>query len=268
MGWIARGITEDGSLRLLVVDVTEAAEQTRRRHGLDRGAARVAAEGLAATALLAAQIKGEERLLLQLQAERPAISFAGEVRADGSLRARLRPTQLPEASARRLSGLLLAIKHDASHELYRGISEIRSESLASALRRHLHQSSQVPGALRLEAEQGEGAALRFVGGMYAERLPGGRLEPAQIFEAGPVSSQVRALLKPEQSDARSVRWLQRLPTRWTCTCSRHRVEQMLRSLGSQALQEMADEEGQAEVSCDFCQTTRVIPAERLLALRS
>jgi molecular chaperone Hsp33 len=40
--------------------------------------------------------------------------------------------------------------------------------------------------------------------------------------------------------------------RFSCTCSRERVAQMLRSLGVEEVQSVLAEQGQVEVACDFC----------------
>ena len=40
--------------------------------------------------------------------------------------------------------------------------------------------------------------------------------------------------------------------RFACTCSRERVSNMLRSLGSDEIQSIIEEQGQVEVGCDFC----------------
>lgn len=42
------------------------------------------------------------------------------------------------------------------------------------------------------------------------------------------------------------------PLRFACSCSRERVDNMLRSLGEAEVQSVIDERGKVEVGCDFC----------------
>ncbi len=57
-----------------------------------------------------------------------------------------------------------------------------------------------------------------------------------------------------------------LALRYQCTCSVERVESTLRALGSEDLAALAEEQGQGEVTCHFCNETYVVPRERLLQL--
>ena len=43
-----------------------------------------------------------------------------------------------------------------------------------------------------------------------------------------------------------------VPTRYKCDCSRERVERALVSIGADELKKIIDEDGKAELSCQFC----------------
>ena len=72
---LQRGMTSQFAARYLLVEVSEVAELTRQKHQLSPKIACLAAESIAASALMAAQIKGEERLTIQIQSEKPKFSF-------------------------------------------------------------------------------------------------------------------------------------------------------------------------------------------------
>jgi molecular chaperone Hsp33 len=54
--------------------------------------------------------------------------------------------------------------------------------------------------------------------------------------------------------------------RFSCRCSRPRVERALRILGAIELRDMADRDGGAEARCDFCATTYRLTRDQLLDL--
>ena len=94
------GFVNGDAVRFLAVDVTPLVPAMRAAHHLGLEAACLAAEGLVATALLGGQIKGDERLTLQLQGESPQCAFVGEVDATGAVRACVRVLDAIEARRR------------------------------------------------------------------------------------------------------------------------------------------------------------------------
>lgn len=218
---------------MLHADVTDVAAETIRRHGLSGRAAELVTEGLVASVLLSAHIKGEERMMVQVQAEKPRFAFTAEVRSDGSLRARLTPSRVGEGP---IEGTLVAIKHDASRELYRGVARLEG-TFGESLQHYLLQSQQTEGQVHIAGPIGR----------LVERLP----------EGPPLSEELRDLVELEE-----------IPLVFRCTCSLERVEGTLRALGSEDLRALAQEEGQGEVTCHFCNETYVVPESRLLELAS
>lgn len=268
-GRLVRAFAGGRTVRVVAVEATRAAERTRTAHGLGPEAARLAAEGLVATALMSAHIKGEERLALQLQCGEPRCAFIGEIDADGRVRARLTPPDLHAAAP--LDGVLLAIKSDAHKEVYRGHSRVQGQSLQQALAAHLATSSQVEGVLRLQADTGEAGEITFAGGLLVERLPEHAVHPwitPEVFR-----ERYEGLHDADLGDVfvgiafgklagHDVELLEDRPLRWQCRCSREKVESMLGSLGVEELREM-QAEGGAEVTCHFCNVTWRIPPDRL-----
>jgi len=274
-GTLLRALAGGDTVRLLVVDLPQVAERARVAHGLGPGAARLAAEGVVATALLAAHIKGEERLMLQLQGTHPRVAFVGEIDADGALRARLTPADLPVPEDDRLDGLLLAVKSDATREVYRGHTEVAGQRLEEALAWHLGASEQVDAILRIHARVGADDAVKVAGGLLLERLPEDPDLPSidgEEFEArfgilreAPLD-HVLAEIAGGGLLGTNLRLLEERPIVWRCRCSQHRVEATLASLGGEELRAVADEDHGAEVICHFCNTAYDVSEARLREL--
>jgi len=149
-GRLLVGLTADGAVRVLAAVVDGPADEVRERHQLTRNSAILAAEGLVASLLLSAHVKGEERLTVDVRTERPPMVFVADVEATGVLRARFSPTKLPPD--RRMNGMMSVMKSLGPHTLYRGVAEIRREGFEGALQRYLDTSQQSDARVRIQAE--------------------------------------------------------------------------------------------------------------------
>ena len=264
-GILCRAVAAGGAVRIVGIRAEEVAEALAEAHGLKGDAARIAAEGVVAAAMMSAHIKGKERMTLQVQSSSPEMSFFGEVGSDGAIRGRLKPSVV-DAPSRRLSGVLLAIKATEERELYRGATPVSDQTLTEALRGHLSDSVQVDGLLWIEGASG----------ILMERLPDsdGRHQltidafRAQYghLEGHRPAALVEALLHGKLGDE-DVHLLGVRSLYWSCRCSEERVLGMLATLGAQTLGQMIEEDGQAEVTCHFCNRPYTIPVEALRSLR-
>jgi len=274
-GVLVRALLDDGAVRLILVEATAPACDTRRVHGLGPDAARLGAEALVAAALNAAHIKGEEQLSLQLQAESPRAAFYADVVSTGAVRARVTPPSL-ELDGGRLTGHLMAIKSLGNQELYRGITEVPGTTLEQALSDHLARSAQVHDVLRIGVHQDDEGEILKAGGLLLERLPEEPHHPsldAEAFEAryGWVREaeifQLLTQLAFGSLGDQAVEVLESTPLTWSCRCSRSRVEAMLASLGTVELQDMIEQDHGAEVTCDFCNTRFQFDEDELRRIR-
>lgn len=269
-GRLVRALAADGAIRVIAVDVRGIAARMTAAHALTPGGARLAAECLAATALMSAYIKGEERLTLQIQGTRPAMSYMGEIDGFGAIRARLSPS---DAAALRVDGLMFAIKSDGAREVYRGVTEIRDQTLQDALAGHLGDSTQVDVVLRIDADW-ESGRLVLAGGLVVERLPeeddrasmsaeAFRERYASIAEA-PLADLLTELALGSIGGATAT-MIEDRPLAWRCRCSLAKVEGTLAALGADELAAMIAEGG-ASATCHFCNTAWSVPPDRLAAL--
>jgi molecular chaperone Hsp33 len=57
-----------------------------------------------------------------------------------------------------------------------------------------------------------------------------------------------------------------LEIRFSCTCTREKVEAALLSMGADELRSLADERSESEASCEFCKKRYVFTADELRQL--
>jgi molecular chaperone Hsp33 len=259
-------------VRVKVVVLHGPARELCERHGLVEGAAVLAGEGLVAAALLSAHIKGEERLTLRVEGspdlEKDGLRFlfTADVDGDGAIRGRFAPTSYPRTSV--FDAIFSVIKSVGPKEVYRGHTTARQESFEAALQRYFNSSEQVDGRVRILAEADE-TGLRFAAGMLVERLPEMPTEDFGALLDQPMRADFRGLMTQVAFGQLGGSPLEILDWRdyhFHCGCSRARVIGMLRGLGAEVLKELLTEQGQAEVTCQYCRTVQVVEGPELQAL--
>lgn len=269
---LIRGILGDGVARVFAIDVTGIAEQTRQLHKLRKDAVVLAAEAVVASVVMAGQIKGEERISLQLQCSRPQCAFIADVDAAGGVRARFTPEAVFLSDDTGLDGMILAIKSLPGRELYRGVTAVEQESIIAALNRHMGASAQVDNILNIQVRLAEDGSVEHAVGILIERLPApevSELEASAEFVVtfDPVremnAADVVAAVKAEEIQGVALDVLERIDVKWRCSCSQERVEAILVGLPVEELTDMLKEDGQAEVVCHFCNVAYTVTGERL-----
>lgn len=253
--------------RLLAVEASGAADEVRVRHELEGAATRLAAEGVLAAELMGAYIKGEERITLQVLADSPSFNLLADVRADGAIRARFKPSQVGQETS--IHGRIGVIKHDRERELYRGVAAIPGTDFQGALQGYLVHSQQTVGLVRLgvslDGEGRVGAAL----GVLVEKLPDmdERLFHDVFADLPSVPlDDLREMLGAGHLMGIPVEPLDSRQVRFSCTCSPERARSLVVALGVQEMRALLQEQGQAEVCCDFCRERYVVPGAELEVL--
>ena len=159
-------------------------------------------------------------------------------------------------------GTLTVIKDIGLKEPYVGSIGLFSGEIADDLAMYFVESEQIPTACALGVLVGLDQSVTAAGGYLIQLLPGAGEDVISQIEAGvkklgPVSAALdRGLdaegLLREVLDGFELDILQTHPVEYRCACSRDRVVRALISLGRQELREMIEEQGQAELSCQFC----------------
>ena len=232
-------------------------------------------EAVVASILLAATVKFEGVLSLQLQGEGPVHLLLAQCTSGLGVRglARCRG-EVAAAAAGGLAGLVgsgnltVTMESDDGSQRYQGIVPIAGDRLADSLQIYFENSEQLPTRLFLYADE-NGAA-----GMLLQRLPGGDGASAasiddawrrvQLILATLTTEELRTL--PDKQilhrlfNEDDVRPFEAAPVYFRCRCSRERVSGMLQGLGESETRSIIAERGKVEVHCDFCNRAYVFDA--------
>jgi molecular chaperone Hsp33 len=225
-------------------------------------------ESVAASVLLAATLKFNGHLSLQVQAQGPMHLLIAQCTSNLGVRGLARHRKEIESHefAQLLgTGQLLVTLDNKSdnggdEHRYQGVVPLAGERLAQSLENYFENSEQLPTRLWLHANE-SGAS-----GMLLQRLPS-RVEYGQvdIDDAWTRLQLIGDTLKADELRTLSDRdILRRLfneddlrlfepsPVFFRCTCSHDRVAGMLQSLGVDEVKSILAEQGVVEVRCDFC----------------
>ncbi|RMH88610.1 Hsp33 family molecular chaperone HslO [Lysobacter pythonis] len=240
---------------------------------------------IAATALLSAHAKVDGRLSLQLRAPGALRGLFAECTAAGTVRGLARPAEdaTPEQTAevardlrRSGDGALMAITIenptlDGNPMRYQGLVPLDSPDLAGALEHYFRQSEQLPTRLLLAADD------RHASGLLLQKLPGdeadadgwNRIEQLFATLGGDELQTLDAHTLLHRLFHQEVcQWLSERSLAFGCSCSRARVEDVLRTLGIDEARSAveAGHAGRAEVRCEFCGQRHFFNADEIEAL--
>lgn len=234
-------------------------------------------ETCAAAALFSGQAKMDGRLSVQLRGTGPLRTLFAECTSDGTLRGIARYAEpLPEPLTPRAfgAGSLLAITIETlppggrEPQRHQGLVDLAADHLAQAFEGYFDRSEQLPTRLLLAADHERAA------GLMLQLLPDGDSNSEGWVRNGALFDTLGAaelLAKPAEVllwrlfHEEDVRLLRQSPLSFGCSCSRARVEDVLRQLGAAEAQ-AAIRDGMAEVQCDFCGQAYRFSGEQIAAL--
>ena len=281
-------------VRGMIVRLTGAWTEILRRRAANQstGAYPVPVQELlgemaAAGALMQGNIKFNGALVLQIFGDGPVKLAVAEVQADLSLRATA--TVIGDVAADASLSQMVNVTNvgrcaitldpkdrQPGQQPYQGVVPLHGdqreklEKLSEVLEHYMLQSEQLDTRLVLAAN-GEVAA-----GLLIQRLPvqgegnlAGRANEdeiglnedynriailaATLTREELLTLDVDTILHRLFWEEKVIRYEPATP-RFACTCSDQRVSAMLRSLGTEEVESILAEQGQVEISCDFCGT--------------
>lgn len=250
------------------------------RHDYPEAVSQLLGEAVALTALLGAALKFEGKFILQASTDGPVDLLVADYQVPGGLRgyARFSPERLAELPPEgRLLGeghLAMTIDRGAETERYQGVVPLEGETLTEAADTYFRQSEQLPTFIRLAVARHyragtSGAWTWRAGGLLMQKLTreGGRASASEFEEEDWTRARALAetvedhelldpLLPPDRLLYRlfheeQVRAYRAIPLESYCSCSRERVEELLRRFSAEDLADMVVD-GEVWVTCEFC----------------
>ena len=270
---IVRAITADGMVKATAITGRALVERARTIHTLLPMATAALGRALMGASMMGDMLKEEKgAVTLQIKGGGPLGTVLAVSDYQGNVRGYVQnphvdlmekyPGKLDVGAAVGQDGTLTVIKDLGMKEPYVGSIGLFSGEIADDLAMYFVESEQIPTACALGVLVGTDQSVTAAGGYLIQLLPGAGEETITRIEEGvkrlgPVSPALergldgegllRAVLEGTQLEI-----LEKHPVEYRCYCSRERVTRALISMGRGELASLIEEQGQAELTCQFC----------------
>ena len=273
MDRLVRAMTADGMVKAVAVSTRDLTERARQIHTTLPVATAALGRTLAAASMMGNALKVEDAsLTLQIKGGGPLGTILAVSDNQGNVRGYvqqphvdlpLRPDgKLDVGTAVGSDGTLTVIKDLGMKEPYVGSVQLLGGEIAEDLAAYFVESEQIPTACALGVLVGTDQSVTAAGGYLIQLLPGAGEDIISKIEAGVARvgsvSHVLAegmdgegLLRAVLADF-DLEILEKHPVEYRCYCSRERVTRALVSMGREELTSLIEEQGQAELTCQFC----------------
>jgi len=281
---LVRAISKDGYVKAVAVSTRELTERARQIHKTLPVATAALGRTLAAASMMGNALKGDgASVTLQIKGDGPLGRILAVSDNEGNVRGTVdNPAvdiplradgKLDVGSAVGMDGTLTVIRDLNMKEPYVGSVGLLGGEIAEDLAAYFVESEQIPTACGLGVLVDRDQSVLVSGGYLIQLLPGASEDIITMVEGGIYAAgSVTELLK-EDSDPESLlrrvmsdfelEILEKSPIEYRCYCSRDRMERALISLGPEQMQSIIDEQGSAELSCQFCDNVQNFTKEQL-----
>lgn len=286
MGKALIAIDKSKMYRVYLTISTDMSEDARIVHNTTPVATAGLGRVLTAAGLMGIMLKGKrDKLTLLLKGDGPARQIIATANADGTVKGYISnpEVELPLTKEGKLDvggslgiGELKVIKDLGMKEPYVGSIALVSGEVADDLTAYFFISEQQNTSVALGVKVARDMSVLCSGGMIIQMLPDfteeavdaleemiGKMKPLTVLieetllqSAGKTEEGVlEALLghifedmpkeyMPEALEFRDIKW--------QCDCNEERLEQAVMTIGREDLEEIIEQDGQAELVCQFC----------------
>ena len=283
--YIVRAAAANTQIRAFAAVTTELVEEARQRHGTSPVATAALGRLLTGGVMMGSMMKNpDDMLTLQIKCSGPIGGLTVTADSQGNVKGYVHnPDVILPPKNGKLDvggalgqGVLTVIKDMGLKEPYSGQTILQTGEIAEDLTYYFATSEQVPSSVGLGVLMEKNNTVRCAGGFIVQVMPFiegevlNRLEQniqniqsvTSMLDNGhtpeEMLSQVLEGLEPEITDT--------LPARFSCNCSKERIEKAIVSIGKKDIQSMIDDGEDIEVKCHFCNTSYKYTVDELKEL--
>ena len=273
MGEIVRIMTTDGFVMASAITGTDIVARAQEIHHTSPTATAALGRSLLACSMMGNQLKeADNSLTLQIRGDGPLGGITCVSDSEGNVRGYVNnpAADVPRKQEGKLdvgsavgSGSLTVIKDLGLKDPYVGSIALVSGEIAEDVTAYFAESEQIPNACALGVlVLKDSGAVITAGGYLIQLLPGAGEDVIEKVErgirkvgyvTGRLSEGESALdLVREVLGEFEIEVLETCPVVYRCYCTRDRVVRALVSMGSAEMRSLIDEQGSAELTCQFC----------------
>lgn len=272
------------SFRVYLTISTDLVQEAADIHDTTPLAAAGLGRVLTAAGLMGIMLKdADNKLTLHFKGDGPAKQILATAYSDGRVKGYISNpyVDLPLNDKGKLDvggslgvGELTVIKDLGMREPYTGTIALVDGEIADDLTAYFFISEQQNSSVALGVKVERDLSIGAAGGMIIQMLPDaeeGAVDALEkmIGEMPPLTTLISQLAEDDQDAGKRVaallqkifkdvpeeyqpEILEEREIRWECDCSRERIENALLTIGRKDLTEIIEEDGQAELQCQFC----------------
>lgn len=262
---LARAMGAKGKIRAVACVTTQLADDISFLQGASPAVALAMGRALSGAALLGSTLKKGQRLALKFEGSGPIKRLIAEADWDGAVRATVaEPAAMADSIPALLgrAGFLTVTKDLGLKEPYSGMVQLYTSEIGEDLAYYLTDSEQIPSAVGLAATLTEEGRIAVCGGFLIQSLPPSDESAveqimATIAALPPLTILLKEGKSPEELLELLLSGVDHHPLESTelffrCGCSKEKVEKALIAMGRTELERLIAEQGEANVTCEFC----------------
>ena len=280
------GLDKSGSYRVYLAVTTDLVEEARRIHDTTPVATAGLGRVITGAGIMGLMLKNQsDKLTVIFKGDGPAKQILATSFADGRVKGYIANpyVDLPLNEVGKLDvggslgiGELTVIKDLGLREPYVGTIALVDGEIADDLTAYYYISEQQNTAISLGVKVDTDCSVMAAGGMIIQLLPDaeeGTVDALEemLADLPPITTLVEEAANAADGqgeekmlshmmerifgrmpEAYRVDGLEFRDLRWECDCSEERLEQVLMTIGEKDLTDIIEEDGQAELVCQFC----------------
>ncbi|KSU57842.1 heat-shock protein Hsp33 [[Bacillus] enclensis] len=286
--YLVKALAYNGQVRAYAVKSTDTVGEAQRRHDTWPTASAALGRSISAGVMMGAMLKGENKLTIKVEGGGPIGAIIVDSNAKGEVRGYVSNPhvhfdlnehgKLDVRRAVGTSGTLSVVKDIGMRDHFSGQVPIVSGELGEDFTYYFVTSEQVPSSVGVGVLVNPDNTILASGGFILQLMPGTDDETItkieeRLSKIPPISKLIEKGLTPEEIleevlGEGEVKVLETMPVSFQCKCSKDRFANAIISLGENEIQDMIDEEGQAEAKCHFCNETYMFSGKELEELKN
>lgn len=282
---LVRGNSIDGAIRVFAAVTTDLVNEAQRIHRTYPVATAALGRLLTGAAIMgAASLKNEtDSMTLQIKGEGAVKDLVAVTDSESRVRGYISNPyiDLPLNKQGKLDvggaiggGYLSVIRDLGLKEPYIGQIPLVSGEIAEDLTYYFAKSEQIPTSIALGVLVDTDNTAIAAGGFMIQLMPEATEEIAEKLEeilksVPPITAMIKDGMSAEDilfrvTDGFSMICENKaVVPKYECKCTRERMERALISIGKDELQSLIDEQGEAEMTCRFCDNKYLFTGEEL-----
>ena len=279
--YLVRGMSMDGMVKVVAIRSTELVRRGAEIQKTTPNATAAFGRALTAASMMGNMQKVENgSMTMQIKSDGPIGGLVCVSDPIGNVRGYVYNPNVPlvekhpgklDVGATVGNGTLTVIRDLQMKEPYVGSIQLVSGEIGDDVTAYFAQSEQTPTACALGVLVDTDQSVKVAGGYLIQLLPGATEETIQTVEAGiqragAVTAMLEQGMTPEDILGQvcgelGVVFMETTEVSYQCYCSRERVTSALISLGKKELAEIAEENKDFPVECQFCDTVYTFTPE-------